>query len=425
MNAMKALVLFFVTLPLCAATLPPCHGDPTIDDTPMLAQVIQRSNASIWQVNPAADCYVHFTGANALPAGTKLEGTSAGGTLHLFTAADNLFSLNHADITLDGLTLDSPFPAITGYHGVLLWITGQNFRIEHCRITGALATGTALWAWNASGSIEDNEITGFGTQLYYTASPGKDPHIRIVGNRLHDNNVSGGNAIGIASDCPSKVSIPAIVRDNFIWNIAASATSSGQNGNAIDLDHANGVRLIGNHSKNTRFSCWRAFSSDGLLAEANECINAGEVGGYSEFASQNDQWVNNYFENSASTCLSLTNSNDGGQYHSAIGNRMVGCGGAGIQAEAYTLVQGNVIDQASTGITMGYGTFGSHVLASGNIIMDTSGTKTQIGIGIEDHAGPDMEVQGNMILLSAHQIAATAWGKLGGTGAIPANAVIR
>ena len=422
---MKIIAFLLAALPLSAAMLPACHGDPAIDDTPMLAQVVQRSNASIWQVNPAADCYVHFTGANALPTGTKLEGTPAGGTLHLFTAADNLFSLNRPDITLDGLTLDSPFPTITGYHGVLLWITGANFRVEHCRITGALATGTALWAWNASGTFEDNEITGFGSQIYYTASPGKEPKVRIVGNRLHDNNVVGGNAIGIASDCPSKVDIPALIQGNFIWNIRASPTSSGQNGNGVDLDHANKARVIGNHVKWTRYSCLRSFSSDAVLFDTNECINAGEVGGYSEFASQNNQWVNNYFENAASTCLSLTNSNDGGQYHSAVANRMVGCGGAGIQAEAYSLVQGNVIDQASTGITMGYGTFGSHVLVKGNIIMDTSGVKTQRGIGIESHAGPDMEVEGNMILLPAHQIEATAWGKLDGTGAIPANALVK
>ena len=422
---MKIIAFLLAALPLSAAMLPACHGDPTIDDTPMLATVIAKSNEHIWEVNPAADCYVHFTLANALPAGTKIEGTSAGGTLHLFTAADNLFSLNHADVTLDGLTLDSPFASITGYHGVLLWITGPNFRIEHCRITGALATGTAIWAWNASGTFDDNEFTGFGTQLYYTASPGKDPHLRIVGNRLHDNNPAGGNAIGIASDCPSKVNIPAVVRDNFIWNIAASATSTGQNGNAIDIDHANGVRLIGNDAKTTRFSCWRSFSSDGLQAQGNTCTDAGEVGGYSEFNSKHSQWMNNSFVNSGSSCLSLTNSNDGGQYHSAIGNHMTGCGGAGIQAEAYTLVQGNVIDQASTGITMGYGTYGSHVLVKGNIIMDTSGTKTQRGIGIEDHAGPDMEVEGNMILLPAHQIEATAWGKLDGTGAIPANAIVK
>jgi hypothetical protein len=421
----KIIAFLFAALPLCAAMLPACHGDPTIDDTPMLATVIQKSNEHIWEVNPAADCYVHFTGANALPAGTKLEGTPAGGTLHLFTAADNLFSLNHSDITLDGLTLDSPFASITGYHGVLLWITGQNFRIAHCRVTGALATGTAIWAWNASGEFEDNEITGYSGQIFVTASPGKEPHIRIVGNRLHDNSATGGNAIGIASDCASKVNIPAVVRDNFIWNIAASATSTGQNGNGIDLDHASDVNLTDNYSKNTKFSCFRSFSSDDMIARGNRCINAGEVGGYSEYSSQHNQWIGNYFENSASSCLSLTNSDSNGQYHTAIANHMVGCGGAGIHAEAYTLVQGNIIDQAGTGITMGYGTFGSHVLAQGNVIMDTSGTKTQRGIGVESHAGPDMEVEGNMILLPAHQIEATAWGKLDGAGAIPANAAVR
>lgn len=44
---MKIIAFLLAALPLSAAMLPACHGDPTIDDTPTLAQVMQRSNASI------------------------------------------------------------------------------------------------------------------------------------------------------------------------------------------------------------------------------------------------------------------------------------------------------------------------------------------------------------------------------------------
>ena len=39
-------IVFVAAFPLCAATLPPCHADPTIDDTPMLSGVIQQSNTN-------------------------------------------------------------------------------------------------------------------------------------------------------------------------------------------------------------------------------------------------------------------------------------------------------------------------------------------------------------------------------------------
>lgn len=381
-------------------------------------------------VSPFRPCYVHFTGANALPAGTHLVGTPGRSVLRLFTPSDNLLSINKPDITIEGLTLDNPFPFITGYHGALIWVNAQGFRLIHNRITSSAeggSKGIAVWAWNSSADIENNEVTDFGTQINITATPEKEPRVRIVGNRLHDNNACGGNAIAIASDSPStKADIPTTIEGNYIWNISASTASDGQTGNGVDLDHANKVRITNNHAKNVRFSCWRAFSSDGLLAEGNHCSAAGETGGYSEFSSLHNQWVNNYFDNIAAGCLSLTNSNDGGQYHTAIGNHMIGCGGAGIKAEAGAIVEDNMIDQASTGLLLGYGGYGQHVIARDNYIMDTSGqNRTLHGIAIESHTSGDMEVEGNKIVLPDHQIEATMWGRTDGTGALPATVQIR
>lgn len=413
-----------------AVNLPVCGGSPGFDDTPGLINIIKNSTMNTFFVSPLQPCYVHFTGANGLPAGTRLVGTLGRSVLRLFTASDNLLSIGKSDITIEGLTLDNPFSSTTGYHGVLIWVNAQGFRLIHNKISSSAeggSTGTAVWAWNSNVDIESNEVTDFGTQIKITATPGKEPRIRIIGNRLHDNNAGGGNGIVIASDNSStKSDIPTTIEGNYIWNISASASSSGQNGNGVDLDHANNVRIANNHAKNVRFSCWRAFSSDSLLAEGNHCSDAGETGGYSEFNSLHNQWVNNYFDNIASGCLSLANSDVGGQYHTAIGNHMVGCGGTGIQAEAATIVEGNMIDQASTGMLLGYGSYGQHVIARDNYIMDTSGqNKTVRGIGIESRTSGDMDVEGNKIVLPGHQIEATAWGSTDGTGALPATVQIR
>ncbi len=430
MKLIQALLIGAAAL-VCAhaAVLPPCHGDPTYDDTPALAQVIANSNSSTWTIYPGKDCYVHFSGATGLPAGTHLSGTRTSAVLHLFAPTDNLFSIGKPDITLEDLTLDMPFTTTTGYHGVLIWVNAQGFQLLHCKIASSAkggSTGTALWAWNSDVTIERSDFSDFSGQIFITATPGKSPHVRIIGNQLHDNNAVGGNALALASDSPAtKSDIPSTIEGNFIWNIAASPTSTGQNGNGVDLDHANKVTLRGNWSKNTRFSCFRAFSSDSLLADANHCIDAGEIGGYSEFSSQHNQWIGNYFENSKSGCLSLTNYDQGGELHTAIGNHMVGCGGAGIHAEASTVLEGNTIDQASTGIVVGYGAFGQHLLVHGNIILDTSGTKTVRGIGIEANTGGDMEIDGNLIELAAHRIEGIAWGALAANGVLPKTVVIR
>jgi Nitrous oxidase accessory protein len=428
---MKPLLLVAaMAAPLCAAVLPPCHGDPKIDDTPALYAVITKSDANLFTVFPGRDCYVNFSGAYTLPAGTTLAGKPSRSVLHAFNPAANLFAITRPDITLEGLTLDSPFPSLSGYHGVLLWITGQNSQLLHNRITSSAQGGTsgiAVWAWNTNVDIEGNEITDYTTQIYVTASPGREPHVRIIGNRLHDNNAAGGNAIVIASDSPStKADIPTTIDGNYIWDISAAPNTNGQTGNGVDLDHANKVRISDNYAKTVKFSCWRAFSSDDLIAEGNQCTDAGETGAFSEYASLHNQWVNNFFERIKGPCLSLTNFDMGGQHHTAIGNHMIGCGGAGIQAEAGAILDGNMIDQATTGILLGYGAFGQHVIARGNYIMDTSGTGvTTRGIAIEAHTGGDMRIEGNEILLDAHQIEGTAWGVMAAAGVLPPTVTVR
>jgi hypothetical protein len=89
--------------------LPVCAGQPTVDDTPTLMSIIRTSGMNTFYVSPEAPCYVHFTGANTLPAGTKLMGTPGRSILRLFTgtagqtgARDNLMYIGNSDITVAG-----------------------------------------------------------------------------------------------------------------------------------------------------------------------------------------------------------------------------------------------------------------------------------------------------------------------------------
>jgi hypothetical protein len=286
--------------------------------------------------------------------------------------------------------------------------------------------GIALWVYNGSGNIEANDFSEFETQIQVTADGGVIPKIVISKNRLHDNNAAGGNAIYICAAGQSKTEIPAMVEGNYISNIHASDWSSGQNGNAIAVYLANKVRIIGNEVTGPRFSCFRSNSSDDLIVMGNHCNGAGETAAYSEFGAQHNQWMNNYIENAAGMCLNLTNYDQGGQYHTAIGNQMVRCGGAGIQAEANAIVMSNTIDQAASGIVLGYGAYGKNVIVKDNLITDSSGNGiTGYGIGIEAGTSGGMDVEGNRIDLATKSIVGTSYYQLSNGGALPPTATVR
>jgi hypothetical protein len=388
-------------------------------------------------VSPEAPCYVNFTGKNTLPAGTKLMGTPGRSILRLFTGAagtatarDNLMYIGNSDITIEGLTLDANTPDLNGYqHSLIFAGNAANFTFRGNVVMTSASAGTrgiALWLYNGSAVIEANDFSEYETQVQVTADPGGTPKVVVSKNRFHDNNAAGGNAIYVSAAGGSKTNIPALIEGNYISNISASSWSSGENGNAIAIYLANKIRIIGNDVDGPRFSCFRSNSSDDIIVMGNHCNRAGETAAYSEFAAQHNQWMNNYIENAASMCLDLTNYDQGGQYHTAIGNHMVRCGGAGIQAEANAIVMSNTIDQSGSGIVLGYGGYGKNVIVKDNLITDSSDNGiTQYGIGIEAGTAGAMEVEGNHIDLNRDPIVGTELYQITNGGVLPATVTVR
>lgn len=417
--------------------LPVCTGSASVDDTGLLMSVIRTSSMNIFYVSPEAPCYVHFTGQNMLPAGTKLMGTPGRSIFRLFTgvsgtaaAQDNLMYIGNSDITIEGLTLDANAPALNGYqHSLIFAGNAMNFTFRGNVVISSAPAGTqgiALWVYNGTAVIEANEFSQYETQVQLTADAGVSPMVIVSKNRFHDNNAAGGNAIYVSAAGRSKTDIPALIEGNCISDISASSWSSGENGNAIAIYLANKVRIIGNEVERPRFSCFRSNSSDDVIVMGNHCNGAGETAAYSEFGAQHNQWMNNYFENAASMCLDLTNYDQGGQYHTAIGNHMVRCGGAGIQAEANAIVMSNTIDQSASGIVAGYGAYGKNVIVKDNLITDSSGNGiTQFGIGIESGTGGAMEVEGNRVDLNRDAVVGISYYRLADGGALPATVTVR
>ncbi len=415
-----------------AFNLPACAGISTVDDTPILWNAMSLASSNVFFLSPAKICHVNFVGGFSLPAGTRLVGTPGRSVLRPFTNSQSLAVINHSDITLEGITFDAFSSALGGNQSTLLFVAKASrvALINDCflsSVPGGAATGNAVWYWNSSGRIQGNDFTSFQNQIIVKTDPGVNPVVSITGNRLHDNSALGGNAIEITNDGGStKVDAVVTIDGNSIQNIYASSNSSGQDGNAIDLYLVNHARVSNNQVNKVGFSCFRSASSDDSVFTSNSCLNAGESAAYSEFTSQHNQWIGNYFESPHGSCLNLTNIDVGGQLHSAVGNHMVKCGTNGIAAEGNAVVAGNVIDQAQNGILIGYGAFGINVLVKDNLITDTSGANvTRFGIGVEEGSTSGIEIEGNKISINERAITGTSYGSPSTAGTMPASLTIR
>jgi len=436
--------LHFLTLSLAAAlgaqaqnsgaafNLPPCAGDSATDDTPILWNAMRQSSSSIFFLSPSRTCYVNFAGPFRLPVGIKLIGTPGRSILRPYTTSKSLAQIDNSDITFEGLTFDAHAPVISGTQDSLIFVmNASRVNLVNNRFLpspgGSMQRGNAVWYYNSSGRIQDNDFSDFRNQIIVRAASGLNPEISITGNHLHDNSVAGGNAIAISNDGGSvKVDLPAVIEANTIQNIHASSSSTGQDGNAVDIYLANHVRVSNNHVENVAFSCYRSASSDDAAFTANYCAGTGETAAYSEFTSTHNQWLNNYFANAHGACLNLTNLNVGGEMHTAIGNHMLKCGSSGIHAEGNAVVYGNTIDQSGNGVLIGYGSYGVNVLVKDNLITDTSGSNiTQFGIGVEAGANSGVQIEGNRIDLGANWIITTEFGAPSSSTAMPPSLTVR
>ncbi len=415
-----------------AFNLPACAGNPAIDDTPMLWRALNTSSSNVFFLSPARECYVNFVNAYTLPRAIKIVGTPGRSVLTPFTQTKSLAVVSNSDLVIEGVTFDAGASTLNGAQNTLIFVANAK-RVSFVNdvfmssAQGGTSSGNALWYWDSSGTIQGNDFSSFQNQVIVKADPGVNPSVAILNNNLHDNSTAGGNAIAISNDGGStKIDASVLIDGNNISNISASTSSTGQDGNAVDIWLVNHTRISHNHVNTVRFSCFRSASSDDSVFNGNSCLNAGESAAYSEFTSLHNQWLDNYFEASAGSCLNLTNLDVGGQLHSAIGNHMVRCGTNGIAAEGNALVIGNVIDQAQYAILIGYGAYGTNVLVKDNLITDTSGSGiTKFGVGIEYGVTSGIEVEGNKVSIAQNAIIPTSYGLPNPSASMPAALTIR
>jgi hypothetical protein len=347
-----------------------------------------------------------------------------------------------SDVTVEGITFDAAGvnPVSSNNRGIFTAVNSTNVRIVNNKFltsTGNITSGAAVFFSDAIGQVESNDVSNFEDQIEayvsaFNSVPGSGS-LTIAHNSVHDD--AAGNAIYIHGNTSGNpLPYPVTVDGNYINNTPAQAGSTGSTGNSIDVYYVYGVRISGNYANTPAFSCYRMNSAVDIMITGNHCTNAGESAAYSEFASRHNQWVNNYFENAAGTCLALTNYSNTppGYEHTAIGNHFQNCGTsgpsggfypAGIQAEGYAVVSGNIIDTVSgtggggTGIRIGYGGTGNTVLVKDNIVSGAN-----VGIGVEATTGGAI-VEGNQIAFTTYSIAGTTDGT--SPGALPSGVTVR
>jgi uncharacterized secreted repeat protein (TIGR03808 family) len=190
-----------------------------------------------------------------------------------------------------------------------------------------------------------------------------------------------------------------------VSHIRADSGGTGQNGNGINLDKANGVIIADNRVDDCAFSAIRCFSSDNVAVTGNIATNSGEMAFYVEFAFEGAIVADNLIDG-ANGGISFANfMQHGGRLGTCSGNvvRRIRGGpaypdgnlqtGAGISAEADVAITGNTIEDAIWGLQLGWGPYLRDVTATGNVIR-----RTQIGIAVSvaEGAGPAL-IANNLI----------------------------
>jgi uncharacterized secreted repeat protein (TIGR03808 family) len=268
--------------------------------------------------------------------------------------------------------------------------------LDECRIFKSGAAGARLR--NCAGRVERSEFRDARTI-----------GIDLDGSRgiaILDNVVADCGATGILVQRDAEGSDDTVVRGNRVTAIRADPGGTGQYGNGINLDKANGVIVAGNRIDNCDFSAIRCFSSDNVQVSGNIATGSGETAIYVEFAFEGAVVSDNIVDGAAHGISMANFMEHGGRLAVCSGNLVrnisgvsrlpngaTSAGGAGIAAEADAAVTGNTIEKAHYGIRLGWGPYLRDLAATGNVIR---ACPVGIGVSVVEGVGPAL-ISGNLI----------------------------
>jgi uncharacterized secreted repeat protein (TIGR03808 family) len=338
-----------------------------------------------------------------LPERTEIVGIP-GQSRVVLRRGSAIFKARHAaTVRLEGLTLDGGGLPLGSHEAALLDAEDvDDLVVDDCDFLKSGSAGIRLRA--CAGRVENSRVQSVGTVgLLLDQSRG----MRASGNVVGD---CGDTGILVSRDEEGEDA--TIITQNRVSHIRADSGGTGQNGNGINLDKANGVVIADNRVDDCAFSAIRCFSSDSLTVTGNIATRSREVALYVEFAWEGAVVSDNLIDG-CNGGISFTNfAEHGGRLGVCSGNivRNVRGGriypggdlqnGAGISAEADVAITGNVIEDAIWGLLLGWGPYLRDVTATGNVIR-----RTRIGIAVSVVEGAGPAIVANNLISNASQAA--------------------
>ena len=277
--------------------------------------------------------------------------------------------------------------------------------LERCAFSSAPVS--ALIISDSAATIRDCAFADIGDAAIYALD---SRGLLITGNRIQ----TCGNA-GIRIWRSENGADGSIVTANRIARIDWRGGGNGQNGNGINVFKADEVIVADNHIADCAFTAIRLNSTNNTQVSGNTCLRSGEVAIFSEFAFSGSIISGNIVD-TAATGISMTNLDSGGQLAVCSGNivRNITSSSAvnpdtmpiGIFAEAEAAITGNTIQNVpGTALMAGYGTFLRNVLIAGNVVSDSD---IGVGVSVVDGAGA-VTIANNAIQARQHAIVGLAW----------------
>ncbi len=264
-------------------------------------------------------------------------------------------------------------------------------RITACRFSGG--AGNGLYLRHCSGLVRGNAFSGHGAAALFSHG---GVNMRLEENRIHD---IGNNGILVWQD--EKRFDGSVVARNVVRRIRADAGGDGPNGNGINIFRAGGVQVLGNVIASCAYSAVRNNSSDHCRIKGNDCSDLGEVAIFVEFAFRDARVIANRIR-CASAGICVTNADHGGRGAVVRGNVIRDIApriaspdvlGYGIWVEADTLIEENLVEDARTGLWLGWGPWLDGVRAIANTLR-----RCDVGIAVSVTPGAGRaEIRGNLV----------------------------
>ena len=271
------------------------------------------------------------------------------------------------------------------------------------------------------GVVSVDELTVSGSRFEdqdhaIHCSPGAALNVDIEGNIIKR---CRRNGIAFEPSGTAKINQNISIRGNKINKLLASDTwavsrtdlaSTGGEGNGILLYLTTNAVVAGNDVADCQFSAIRTNVSSQLTISGNLCRGSGETALYVETVGisvgELGAIVDGNLVYGGGAGISVVNFNTQGKFSTVSGNIVrdiatrdithsggtYKTAGTGIYVEGDSAVTGNTIQNCYFGLALGTGTFTSDLIATGNVIRQTT-----LGIGVSGASTKEILISGNLI----------------------------